>query len=156
MLRGATISGPRGMLQTPEITVGGGLYLGHRFSCTGMVNLCGASIGASVELRDATLTGPGAETGQYALHLGCARIGGDIQAERGLVVQGPVTLADTFVRGSVVLKGARLNFSSGTVLLAARTHIGGDLDCRTDSLHREPSTCATPASAGRSCSKPPN
>ncbi|MFI1167952.1 hypothetical protein ACH4UM_31225 [Streptomyces sp. NPDC020801] len=130
VLRGATISGLRGNLQMSEITVGGGLYLGHGFSCTGTVNLCGASIGASVELCDATLTGPGLDAGRYALHLGCARIGGDIQAERGLVVHGPITLADTSVRGSVVLKGARLSFRSGTALTAARTHIGGDLDCR--------------------------
>lgn len=56
---GATISGPEGYLQMPEITVGGGLYLGHGFSCAGLVNLCGASIGASVDLSDTTLTGPG-------------------------------------------------------------------------------------------------
>lgn len=129
-LRGATITTPTGNLQMSELTVGGGLYLGRGFSCTGMVNLCGASIGASVELLDATLTGPGRDAGDYALHLGCAQIGGDIQAERGLVLDGPVTLADTSIRGSVVLKGARLNHSAGTALTAARAHIGGDLDCR--------------------------
>ncbi|MFI6463136.1 hypothetical protein [Streptomyces sp. NPDC050538] len=113
-----------------EAAVGGGLYLGHGFSCTGTVNLCGATVGASVELCDATLCGPGVGAGDYALHLGCAQIGGDIQAEHGLVVHGPITLADTSIRGSVVLKGARLNFPSGTALAASRTHIGGDLDCR--------------------------
>ncbi|MEU9954596.1 membrane-associated oxidoreductase [Streptomyces sp. NPDC050982] len=130
VFRGATIGGPEGYLQMPEITVGGGLYLGHGFSCAGMVNLCGASIGASVELSDTTLTGPGTGPGAYALHVGCAQIGGDIQADGGLVVHGPVTLADTSVRGSVVLKGARLNCPSGTALTAGRIHIGGDLDCR--------------------------
>lgn len=129
VLRGAAISSPTGNLQMSEITIGGGLYLGRGFSCTGMVNLCGASIGASVELLDATLTGPGVDAGRHALHMGCAQIGGDIQAERGLVVDGPVTLDDTSIRGSVVLKGARLNFPSGTALTAGRTHIGGDLDC---------------------------
>jgi len=128
VLRGATISSPTGSLQMSELTVGGGLYLGHGFSCTGTVNLRGASIGASVELLDATLTGPGPDAGDYALHLGCAQIGGDIQAERGLVVEGPITLADTSIRGSVVLKGARLTHPSGTALTAARTHIGGDFD----------------------------
>ena len=130
LLRGATISGPRGNLQMSELMVGGGLYLGRGFSCTGTVNLCGATIGATVELLDATLTGPGLDPGDYALHLGCAQVGGDIQAERGLVVDGPITFADTSIRGSVVLKGARLNHSSGTALTAARAHIGGDLDCR--------------------------
>ncbi|MFK0279819.1 hypothetical protein ACIQVL_05000 [Streptomyces sp. NPDC090499] len=129
-LRGATISTPRGNLQMSELTVGGGLYMGRGFSCTGTVNLCGASIGASVELLDATLTGPGLDAGDYALHLGCAQIGGDIQAERGLVVDGPITLADTSIRGSIVLKGARLNYPSGTALMAGRAHVGGDLDCR--------------------------
>ncbi|MGI5457451.1 hypothetical protein ACQEWB_30660 [Streptomyces sp. CA-249302] len=130
LLRGATISGPRGNLQMSELTVGGGLYLGRGFSCTGTVNLCGATIGATVELLDATLTGPGLDAGDYALHLGCAQVGGDIQAERGLVVDGPITLADTSVRGSVVLRGARLNHPSGTALMAARVHIGGDFDGR--------------------------
>ncbi|WP_189958294.1 hypothetical protein [Streptomyces alanosinicus] len=130
VLRGAAISTPEGHLQMPEITVGGGLYLGHGFSCAGTVNLCGASIGASVELLDATLAGPGTDAGQYALHLGSAQVGGDIQAERGLVVQGPVTLDDTSIRGSVVLRGARLDFPAGTALTAGRTRIGGDLDCR--------------------------
>ena len=130
VLREATISGPTSALQMSELTVGGGLYLGRGFSCTGMVNLCGASIGASVELLDATLTGPGAGPGEFALHLGCAQIGGDIQAERGLVVDGPITLADTSVRGSVVLNGARLSHPSGTALAAGRIHIGGDLDCQ--------------------------
>ncbi|MFF4361196.1 membrane-associated oxidoreductase [Streptomyces sp. NPDC001604] len=130
VFRGATISGPEGYLQMPEITVGGGLSLGHGFSCTGMVNLCGASIGASVDLSDTTLTGPGTGPGRYALHLGCAQIGGDIQADGGFVVHGPATLADTSIRGSVVLKGAHLNFPSGTALMAGRIHIGGDLDCR--------------------------
>lgn len=130
ILRGATISTPRGNLQMSELTVGGGLYMGRGFSCAGTVNLCGASIGASLELLDATLTGPGLDAGDYALHLGCAQVGGDIQAERGLVIDGPITLADTSIRGSVVLKGARLNHSSGTALTAARAHIGGDLDCR--------------------------
>ncbi|MER6421067.1 hypothetical protein [Streptomyces sp. NPDC001137] len=130
ILRGATISTPRGNLQMSELTVGGGLYMGRGFSCAGTVNLCGASIGASLELLDATLTGPGLDAGEYALHLGCAQVGGDIQAERGLVVDGPITLADTSIRGSVVLKGARLNHPSGTALTAARAHIGGDLDCR--------------------------
>ncbi|MEU6145934.1 hypothetical protein ABZ848_37030 [Streptomyces sp. NPDC047081] len=130
ILRGATISTPSGNLQMSELTVGGGLYMGRGFSCAGTVNLCGASIGASLELLDATLTGPGPDAGDYALHLGCALVGGDIQAERGLVVDGPITLADTSIRGSVVLKGARLNHPSGTALTAARAHIGGDLDCR--------------------------
>ncbi|MFD7877209.1 hypothetical protein ACFV5G_24440 [Streptomyces sp. NPDC059766] len=130
VFRGAVIGGPDGCLQMSEVTVGGGLYLGRGFSCAGMVNLCGASVGATVELSDATLTGPGAGQGRYALHLGCAQIGGDIQADGGLVVDGPITLADTSIRGSVVLEGARLNFPEGTVLTAERTHIGGDLDCR--------------------------
>ncbi|OIJ68523.1 hypothetical protein [Streptomyces mangrovisoli] len=130
VLRGAAITGPRGNLQMSEINVGGGLYLGRGFRCAGTVNLCGASIGATVELLDATLDGPGLDAGRHALHLGCARIGGDIQAERGLVVNGPVTLDDTSVRGSVVLRGARLSVPSGTALTAGRTHIGGDLDCR--------------------------
>lgn len=130
ILRGATISTARGNLQMSELTVGGGLYMGRGFSCAGTVNLCGASIGASLELLDATLTGPGLDAGDYALHLGCAQVGGDIQAERGLVVDGPITLADTSIRGSIVLKGARLNHPAGTALTAARAHVGGDLDCR--------------------------
>ncbi|RPF39260.1 hypothetical protein [Streptomyces sp. TLI_185] len=142
ILRGATISTRRGNLQMSELTVGGGLYMGRGFSCAGTVNLCGASIGASLELLDATLTGPGLDAGNYALHLGCAQIGGDIQAERGLVVNGPITLADTSIRGSVVLKGARLNHPAGTALTAARAHIGGDLDCRNGlSVHGTVDLC---------------
>ncbi|GHG75107.1 hypothetical protein [Streptomyces griseocarneus] len=46
-----------GALQAPELKVGGGLYLDDRFRAIGMVNLYGASIGGSVVLSHATLTG---------------------------------------------------------------------------------------------------
>ncbi|MCZ9340977.1 hypothetical protein NGM37_24755, partial [Streptomyces sp. TRM76130] len=110
VLRGATIGGIEGCLRMPEITIGGGLYLGRGFSCTGTVDLYGASIGGSVELDEATLSGPGAGPGEHALHLGCAQIGGDVRAAGHLVVNGSVTLSDTSIRGSVVLQGSRISF----------------------------------------------
>lgn len=133
--RGTRISGDSGCLQAPELTVGGGLYLDSGFSGVGQVNLYGASIGGSVSMSDCQLDGPGAGPGAYALNLACAEIGGDLQAERGLVVQGPVDLRDTSVRGSVVLKGARFDISSnrttaGAALNASRLRVGGDIDCR--------------------------
>ncbi|WP_369268785.1 hypothetical protein AB5J55_00990 [Streptomyces sp. R11] len=133
--RGTRISGDSGCLQAPELTVGGGLYLDSGFSGSGQINLYGASIGGSVSMSDCRLDGPGAGPGAYALNLACAEIGGDVQAERGLVVQGPVDLRDTSVRGSVVLKGARFDISAGratadAALNASRLHVGGDIDCR--------------------------
>ncbi|WP_128434797.1 pentapeptide repeat-containing protein [Streptomyces cyaneus] len=132
--RGSRITGDSG-LQAPELTVGGGLFLDSGFSGTGQINLYGASIGGSVRLDDCRLDGPGAGPGAYALNLSCAEIGGDIWAGRGLVVQGPAIVRDTSVRGSVVLRGARFDISSGVptaeaALDASRLRVGGDIDCR--------------------------
>lgn len=132
--RGTHISGDGG-LQAPELTVGGGVYLDSGFSCTGQVNLYGASIGGSVSLADCQLDGPGNGRGKCALLLSCAEVGGDIQAWRGLVARGSVDLRDTSVRGSVALKGARFDISShgptaDAALDASRLRVGGDIDCR--------------------------
>ncbi|MFF3456902.1 hypothetical protein ACFYXH_21710 [Streptomyces sp. NPDC002730] len=131
VLGGARINGSGAYLQAPELTVGGGLYLGRGFACTGMVNLYGASVGGSVSLGDSTLAPH--VPGRQALHLACAEIGGDIESVGGgLTVHGPVDLRDTSVRGSVVLRGARFHnpSESGLALNAARLRVGGDLDLR--------------------------
>ncbi|MFJ3795464.1 hypothetical protein ACIPSJ_04185 [Streptomyces sp. NPDC090088] len=129
-LRGARIQGGRAGLQAPELTVGGGLYLDRGFSSDGTINLYGASIGGSLHLEDATLTGADARGGEPALQLLCASVDGDIQAGAGLTVRGSVDMRDTSVRGSVVLGRARLDHPAGTALKAHRLHVGGDLDCR--------------------------
>ncbi|KUL21369.1 hypothetical protein ADL12_44875 [Streptomyces regalis] len=132
--RGTRIRGDAG-LQAPELAVGGGLFLDSGFSGTGQVNLYGASIGGTVRMDDCRLDGPGSGPGTHALNLSCAEIGGDIWAGRGLVVNGPVIIQDTSVRGSVVLKGARFDVSSSVptadaALNAPRLRVGGDIDCR--------------------------
>lgn len=128
--RGARIRGERTSLQAPELSVGGGLHLDRGFVSDGGINLYGASIGGSLHLEDSTLTGTGEKRGQPALQLLCATVGGDIQAGRGLVVRGCVDLRDTTVRGSVVLKRARLHQPAGTALKAQRLHVGGNFSCR--------------------------
>ncbi|MER5787159.1 hypothetical protein [Streptomyces sp. NPDC001980] len=128
--RGARLQGDRACLQAPELTVGGGLYLDRGFSSDGGINLYGASIGGSLHLEDATLTGPDAQGADPALQLLCASVGGDIQAGAGFTVRGSVDMRDTAVRGSVVLRQARLHHPAGTALRAHRLHVGGDLDCR--------------------------
>jgi hypothetical protein len=128
--RGAHIRGERAYLQAPELNVGGGLYLDRGFTNDGGINLYGASIGGSLHLEDSTLTGLGEGRGQPALQLLCATIGGDIQAGRGLVVSGCIDLRDTTVRGTVVMKRAKLHHPAGTVLNAQRLHVGGNFNCR--------------------------
>ncbi len=133
--RGTCIGGDAGCLQAPALTVGGGLYLDSGFSGSGQINLYGASIGGSVNMSDCQLDGPGPGAGAYTLNLACAEIGGDLQAERGLEVRGPIDLRDTAVRGSVVLKGARFDISASSptadaALNASRLRVGGDIDCR--------------------------
>ncbi|MFJ9705980.1 hypothetical protein [Streptomyces sp. NPDC101234] len=129
--RGARIQGDRAYLQAPELTVGGGLYLDRGFTSDGGINLYGASIGGSLHLENSTLTGTGERRGEPALQLMCASVGGDIQAGTGLVVRGCLDLRDTTVRGTVVLKRARLHHPAGTALNAKRLHVGGDLNCRS-------------------------
>ncbi|MFD8818131.1 hypothetical protein ACFV23_43255 [Streptomyces sp. NPDC059627] len=128
--RGATLQGDRACLEAPELTVGGGLYLDQGFAGDGGINLYGASIGGSLHLEDSTLTGADAQGGEPALQLLCASVGGDIQAGSGFTVRGSVDMRDTSVRGSVVLRRARLRHPAGTALRAHRLHVGGDLDCR--------------------------
>ncbi|MFF4490689.1 hypothetical protein ACFY0F_30170 [Streptomyces sp. NPDC001544] len=96
----------------------------------GGIGLYGASIGGSLHLEESTLAGTGDEHGAPALELLCATVGGDIQAGRGLEVRGCFDLRDTTVRGSVVLRGARLHRPDGTALMAERLHVGGNFDCR--------------------------
>ncbi|MER5383665.1 hypothetical protein ABT040_25915 [Streptomyces sp. NPDC002688] len=127
---GSRIRGARASLQAPELTVGGSLRLDRGFSSDGSINLYGASIGGSLHLEDSTLTGTGERRGEPALQLLCATVGGDIQAGSGLVVRGCLDLRDTSVRGTVVLKRARLHHPAGTALKAARLHVGGDVNCR--------------------------
>jgi len=128
--RGSRIQGNRAYLQAPELTVGGGLYLDRGFLSEGGINLYGASIGGSLHLEHSTLTGTGEKRGEPALQLLCATVGGDIQAGSGLVVRGCVDLRDTTIRGTVVLKRARLHHPAGKVLDARRLHVGGDINCR--------------------------
>ncbi|MFJ8112290.1 hypothetical protein [Streptomyces sp. NPDC096132] len=128
--RGSSIQGGRAYLQAPELTVGGGLYLDRGFSNDGGINLYGASIGGTLHMEDSTLTGTGEGRGEPALQLLCATVGGDIQAGSGLVARGCVDLRDTTVRGTVVLRRARLHHPAGTALKAHRLHVGGDVNCR--------------------------
>lgn len=129
-LRGARIRGADACLQAAELSVGGGLHLDLGFTSEGGIDLYGASIGGTLHLEESTLTGTGEGRGEPALQLLCATVGGDIQAGRGLVVHGCVDLRDTTVRGSVVLKRARLHHPDGTALTAERLHVGGNLNCR--------------------------
>ncbi|MGW1784538.1 hypothetical protein ACWCQQ_36295 [Streptomyces sp. NPDC002143] len=128
--RGARLHGPGVHLQAPELHVDGGLYLDQGFTSEGPINLYGASIGGSVHLEDATLTGTGQGRGEPALQLLCATVGGDIQAGRGLTVRGCLELRDTSVRGTVTLKRARLDNPRGDALKADRLHVGGNLNFR--------------------------
>ncbi|MET8584209.1 hypothetical protein ABZX39_25515 [Streptomyces collinus] len=129
--RGARLRGGTGVvLQAPELKVTGGLYLDRGFVCEGPINLYNASIGGSVHLEDATLTGTGQNRGEPALQLLCASVGGDIQAGRGLTVHGCLELRDTSVRGTVTLKRARLDNPRGDALKADRLHVGGNLNFR--------------------------
>lgn len=127
--RGARLRGDRSCLQAPELTVGGGLYLDRGFAADGGTYLYGASIGGSLHLEDSALTGSGEGQDEIALQLVCATVGGDIRAARA-VARGCVDLTDTSVRGSVVLRQARLRHPSGTALKANRLHVGGDLNSR--------------------------
>ncbi|MFD5913132.1 hypothetical protein ACFWHL_30910 [Streptomyces massasporeus] len=127
--RGARIQGSRAYLQAPELTVGGGVYLDRGFSSDGGINLYGAAISGSLHMEDSTLTGTGERRGEPALQLLCATVGGDIQAGSGLVVRGCLDLRDTTVRGTVVLRRARLHHPAGTALKAHRLHVGGDVNC---------------------------
>ncbi|MFF4401058.1 hypothetical protein [Streptomyces sp. NPDC001480] len=129
-LRGARIRGADACLQAAELSVGGGLHLDLGFTSEGGIDLYGASIGGTLHLEESTLTGTGEGRREPALQLLCATVGGDIQAGRGLVVHGCVDLRDTTVRGSVVLKRARLHHPDGTALTAERLHVGGTLNCR--------------------------
>jgi hypothetical protein len=56
----------------------------------------------------------------------CHPLQGDIQAGSGLVARGCLDLGDTTVRGTVVLRRARLHHPAGTAL----KHVGGDVNCR--------------------------
>ncbi|MEU4086175.1 oxidoreductase [Streptomyces aureus] len=97
---------------------------------TGPIDLYSASIGGSLHLENSRLTGRGERRGEAALQLLCATVGGDIQAGTGLCVDGCTDLRDTSVRGTVVLKRARLINPDGKALNAKRLHVGGDLNCR--------------------------
>ncbi|MGW4273966.1 hypothetical protein ACWEGQ_16745 [Streptomyces seoulensis] len=128
--RGARLRGPGLLLDAPELHVEGGLHLDGGFVAEGPINLYGASIGGSVHLEDATLTGTGQSRGEPALQLLCATVGGDIQAGRGLTVRGCLELRDTSVRGTVTLKRARLDNPGGDAVKGDRLHVGGNLNFR--------------------------
>lgn len=107
--RGAQLLGPEARFRAPELVVGGSLHLDRGFVNEGPTNLYRASIGGSLHLEEATLTGRGMGRGQAALGLVCATVEGNIQAGDGLRVSGCIDLRDTQIRGTVNLDGARVD-----------------------------------------------
>ena len=70
--RGARLLGPEARLRAPELVVGGSLHLDRGFVNEGPINLYRASIGGSLHIEEARLTGRGTGRGQTALGLVCA------------------------------------------------------------------------------------
>ncbi|MFF3322317.1 hypothetical protein [Streptomyces sp. NPDC002889] len=128
--RGARLLGPEARLRAPELVVGGSLHLDRGFVNEGPINLYRASIGGSLHIEDATLTGHGTGRGQTALGLVCATVDGNLQAGEGVRVSGCIDLRDTQIRGTVNLDGARAINRHGPAVKAFRVQVGGDLHAR--------------------------
>ncbi|MEU2157344.1 hypothetical protein ABZ532_20390 [Streptomyces sp. NPDC019396] len=128
--RAARLVGPEARLRAPELVVGGSLHLDRGFVNEGPINLYRASIGGSVHIEEATLTGRGTGRGQTALGLVCATVDGNLQGGEGVRVTGCMDLRDTQIRGTVNLDGARLTHRDGPAIRAFRIQVGGDLHAR--------------------------
>ncbi|MEJ8639482.1 hypothetical protein [Streptomyces sp. MS2.AVA.5] len=128
--RGAQLLGPEARFRAPELVVGGSLHLDRGFVNEGPTNLYRASIGGSLHLEEATLTGRGMDRGQAALGLVCATVEGNVQAGDGLRVSGCTDLRDTQIRGTVNLDGARVENPLGPAVKAFRVQVGGDVHAR--------------------------
>ncbi|WP_338674439.1 hypothetical protein V1460_16320 [Streptomyces sp. SCSIO 30461] len=128
--RAARLLGPEARLRAPELVVGGSLHLDRGFVNEGPINLYRASVGGSVHIEEATLTGRGTGRGQTALGLVCATVDGNLQGGEGVRVDGCIDLRDTQIRGTVNLDGAQLTHHDGPAIRAFRLQVEGDLHAR--------------------------
>jgi hypothetical protein len=99
----------------------GGLSLSRGFTCTGQINLAGATIGGNLDLAGATLTNPGG----YTLIADGAHIAGSALFNNGFASTGHLHLSAATIGLVLNMAGATLTNPDDYTLTADSAHIAG-------------------------------
>lgn len=126
-------------LSAPLLKVGGGVYFNGGFSASGGVNLFGAVIGSTLELRNATLSNPG---GKALRAPGCT-VQTDMTLTGGFSATGAIDIYGARIGGHLHLADAIFTDSTFDMRSADIRELSGKPSCWPNSIRLSELTYTT-------------